>query len=417
MNSVINNKLYISTLVFALILILRDILGANVNQLLILGYIAIVAIILDYEELFYFTSFLTPLVAGINSFALTVLLVALFIKSNKRQLSQFIPVFILIVVELLHPIIYTFPIGNEIIYFSVIGLFFFCSSAPDNVDSSCVVKFFILGASLTCLLIIVRSCIINGSFIALFLDNARSVVAMGANEVAIQNQETHMALNADALAYISLLGISCLLLGSKVLKINKILYIILLIINLMAGMASVTRTWVLVMSLIIFLYLFVSKIKYKWFLLLPILIVILLQSEIFNIILEAFYERFTNEDLLEAGGRGNIWKQYITIWSSKLEYIILGISSPNYRSIFPDINSMHNFTQQIFVCTGVVGFVVYFAFMLKVIIYGIKKRMSLRVFLPIIGGFVFLQSISVLANWILILPIFPCIYALRLKNY
>ena len=185
----------------------------------------------------------------------------------------------------------------------------------------------------------------------------------------------------------------------------------------MAGMASVTRTWVLVMSLIIFLYLFVSKIKYKWFLLLPILIVILLQSEIFNIILEAFYERFTNEDLLEAGGRGNIWKQYITIWSSKLEYIILGISSPNYRSIFPDINSMHNFTQQIFVCTGVVGFVVYFAFMLKVIIYGIKKRMSLRVFLPIIGGFVFLQSISVLANWILILPIFPCIYALRLKNY
>lgn len=419
MNKFSINRLLISVVFIAIILILRDLFDVGFNQVFILGLIGCICILLPYDELFYFTSFIAPIASGINGYALTLLLIFLLYKSKRKSLQQFIPVVILIIVELLHPPIYSLPLSNELLYFTNIALFFFCSSDINNLDSRRVVKYFIFGTVLCCFLILGRTYLLTGNFESIFLDSARTGVTMGGDLSA--DNETHMALNANALAYISLLGFSCLLIGRKILSIPLSLYITSLCILLLGGIITLGRTWVIVTVLILLLYLFNLNIKQKisYVILSIALIFIVSQTDfirsLFLVISSGFTERFTSADFAEAGGRMGLWKDYIQIWTSDISYVLLGISAPNYRLLFPDVNSIHNIIQQIFVCTGIVGLMVYLVFYFKLLLKSIRKRTKFILYLPIIAASLYLQSISVLANWILFLPLFPCIHALRLN--
>lgn len=403
-------------------LVMRDLFAVDIQQILILAVIGIAAIILSYDELFYFTSFVAPIACGINGYAITILLLALYAKSQRRTMSQFIPVIILILIELLHPAIYSFSFSSELLYFSNIALFFFCSNDTNNVNPQKVVKFFIYGAVLCCLLIVGRTYITTGSFIAIFLDDARTGITMGGNDIVAVSEETHMALNANSLAYISLLGTTCLLLGRKVLNFGRILYYTLFIILLMGGAVTVGRTWALVLSGIFILYVFNSDVKHKlgFVILISVALIFISQTEtldsLFYVITDSFSNRFLSSDLAQAGGRGDLWEEYMQIWTSDIGYVLFGISAPNYRLLFPEINAIHNITQQIFVCTGIIGLLIYASFGVKFLKQALCAHTPFLFYLPIIAAAVYLQSISVLSDWILILPIFPCLYALKMKN-
>ena len=419
MNKFSKYRLLIAVILLAIILVFRDFLDVDFNQIFILGVIGCVCLLLPYDELFYFTSFVVPISCGINGYSITLLLIFLLFKSKRRTLQQFIPIIILIIIELLHPSVYFFPLSNEVLYFSNISLFFFCSNDINELDSRNVVKYFVFGAALCCLLILGRTYLVTGSFASIFLDSARTGVTMG-NDLIVDN-ETHMALNANALAYISLLGFSCLLIGRKILSISLRLYIPLLLILILGGIITLGRAWVIVTVVILILYLFNLNIKQKFlFIVLTFALVLVISctdfiSSLFMVISGGFADRFTSSDLAEAGGRIALWNNYIQIWTSDISYILIGTSAPNYRLLFPNINSIHNLTQQIFVCTGMIGLIVYFLFSLNLLIKSIRKRTKFILYLPLIAAVIYLQSISVLANWILILPLFPCIHALRLN--
>lgn len=419
MNKPLNIKLTLSIVLLAAVMVLRDLFGLGINQVLILGLIGIAAVILPYNELFCFTSFVAPVACGINGYAITILLLALYAKSKRKIISQFLPAIVLIFVELLHSSIYAFSFSREFLYFSNIALFFFCSNDTNDVDPQKVVKSFIYGTALCCLLIIGRTYIINGSFSAIFLDNARIGSVMGENEMETKGL-THMVLNANSLAYISLLGTTCLLFGRKVLNLGKIPYYSLLILLLLGGAITVGRTWLLVLCAILLLYVFSSSVKRKIGFVFFILtgLVVVAQTEmlnsLFSVITESFSVRFSS-NLMQAGGRTDLWNEYMQIWISDISYIICGISAPNYRLLFPNINAIHNIIQQIFVCTGIIGLSVYVIFGVNIIRNSLRANTKFLFYLPLIAAFVYLQSIPVLADWILILPVFPCIYALKIK--
>ena len=104
------------------------------------------------------------------------------------------------------------------------------------------------------------------------------------------------------------------------------------------------------------------------------------------------------------------------IWHSDLSNVFIGISAPNYRLMYPQINAIHNVIQQSLVCTGLIGLIVYVQFFAKTIRQNIRLHTQFQFYLPMVGGLLYLQSTSVLADWILILALFPCIYALRIQN-
>ena len=148
MNKPLNIKLTLSIVLLAAVMVLRDLFGLDINQVLILGLIGIAAVILPYNELFCFTSFVAPVACGINGYAITILLLALYAKSKRKIISQFLPAIVLIFVELLHSSIYAFSFSSEFLYFSNIALFFFCSNDTNDVDPQKVVKSFIYGKAL-----------------------------------------------------------------------------------------------------------------------------------------------------------------------------------------------------------------------------------------------------------------------------
>lgn len=401
-------------------MVARDLLSVEIHQLIFLMIIGISAIALSYDDLLCYTAFFSSIACGVNGFAVTVLLLFLIIKSGNRAPSQFIPAIILLIIELLNPSIYEFPISSEILYFSNILLFFFCSDDSNCNSPQKVVRYFIYGAALCCFLITGRTYISTGSFISIFLDSARSGVVMGGEELVTLG-ETHMALNANSLAYISIIGLSSLLIGRESLEINRIIYLLLFIVLLFGGAVTMGRTWILVLAGVIILYVLSSNMKKKISLAFVILLAIIIVFEtdaldsFISVIADGFLDRFISSDLSDAGGRTEIWKQYIEIWSSKIEYILGGISAPNYRLLYPQINAIHNIIQQAFVCSGIMGFLVYFSFFVTVVRKAMNQHIRFICFLPLITALVYLQSISVLANWILILPVFPCIYALKIK--
>lgn len=421
MNKILRNKLFFASAILSSMLIIRDLMGVDIHQIIILLFIFLVAVMMSYDDLFCFTSFVAPIACGVNGFAITILYIFLVAKAKHKSHIQFVPALILIIIELLHFSVYSFPISSELLYFSNILLFFYCSNDRNNVNPNKVVEYFIYGAALCCFVIAGRTYMTTGSFMSIFLDNARTGVTMGGDAQVVVGQ-THMALNANSLAFISILGISCLLVGRKFFGLNKIIYSSLFFLLLFGGAITVGRTWMLVLLLVLLTYILVSNFKRKiQFLFLSLLIFLFIAqldelNAVLSIISSDFLDRFSSSDLSEAGGRKDLWYVYMDIWASSLDYIILGISSPNYRLLFPQINAIHNFTQQVFVCTGLLGFLVYLMFFFKIIVCGFREHVGLIHFLPLISALMYLQSISVLSDWLLVLPIFPCIYVLRIKS-
>lgn len=417
----LNNRLLVSITILSLAMVARDFFGVDIHQLVFLMVIGVTGLLLNYNELFCYTAFFSSIACGVNGFAVTVLLLLLVIKSNHRSLSHFLPAIILIIIEVLHSSIYQFPISSELLYFSNILLFFYCCCDANSISPQLVVRYFVFGAALCCILIVGRTYISTGSLISIFLDSARTGVTMGGEEL-VSLGETHMALNANSLAFISIIGFSSLLIGPDTLGVSRFVFSVLLFVLLFGGIVTMGRTWILVLAGVTVLYVFTTGMKRKLMFTFGILAVLVIIFQIsalhslLSVITDGFTDRFNSSDFSEAGGRTEIWRQYMEIWKSKFEYIVLGISAPNYRLLFPQINAIHNITQQAFVCTGLVGFIVYISFFVGVIRKALKQHTRFICFIPLIAALAYLQSISVLANWILILPVFPCVYALKIKK-
>ena len=99
-------------------------------------------------------------------------------------------------------------------------------------------------------------------------------------------------------------------------------------------------------------------------------------------------------------------------FAGNFRYWLIGTGTIEYQRTLAISNSMHNATQQVLICYGIPGCVIFLYLMLAPVLRLGKKRMLY--WLPFIGAIVFVQSIQFILPCTLMLQYIPAFFALKL---
>ena len=130
-------------------------------------------------------------------------------------------------------------------------------------------------------------------------------------------------------------------------------------------------------------------------------------------IYNSFLGRFEEDNFATAGGRTDLFKEYNDFMAQNPRYWLAGTGVVHYKEICNCSNSIHNGIQQIYVCHGIIG-VLLFSFVI-VGFYKKYHKAKLIQYLPFIAVFIFDQSIQFLHPHFLMFPFICASCALKLK--
>jgi hypothetical protein len=273
---------------------------------------------------------------------------------------------------------------------------------------------FIYGTIVT-LVIIYISIIVHSGAETLLTPMLRSSAGMGVvgEGETLEDIKGHLALNANSIAYFSITGFSLLLLGHKRLGTQHFIHTILVVLSILAGVFSFSRTWIMLFAALALIYLIMSKSKAQAFAIisLAILLVCILFPSIVVSISDAFLGRF--EDVETAGGRTDIFAVYNELWLSKISYIFFGVGAMCYEYIMDFDYSMHCGFQQIYVSYGIAGILLFLFVIRKYSQKYIAKKTPFIFYVPFLACFIFDQSIQFWDPYYLIFPFLAVAYVLR----
>ena len=131
-------------------------------------------------------------------------------------------------------------------------------------------------------------------------------------------------------------------------------------------------------------------------------------------LLAGFETRFTDDTMETGGSRTGIFQRYMEVYFSDFRFVLFGTGVTQGNVVAGMSGSMHNGTQQILVCCGLVGFVLY-----MVVLFGaalkasVGKKIHLVYWMPLLSVVVFTQTIQFLNPTMLMLPFVAGIYGLK----
>lgn len=135
----------------------------------------------------------------------------------------------------------------------------------------------------------------------------------------------------------------------------------------------------------------------------------------------ALENRFIDETVETGGSRTTIFKKYTDIYLSDLRFIFLGTGVTRYVAVAGTGGAIHNGTQQILVCCGAVGLIVYLVLLIGATQKACKARKHEKMFianwLPVLSVIAFTQTIQFLNSTMLMLPYVIGAYAIRVKSH
>lgn len=420
-NKTINEyKLLEATVILISILLFgRDVVALPINSHLITLICMPAFFILNYQLLVPFIMFLIPLISGISSGEL-MLLASIFIVCKRKNKGYFQYIIILIAISLeTYASTYYMSINYiEIFkYFVFTIVLFFLILNYDRLDYKICIKYYFYGIICTVFVALLGSIVSGGLNLSHLLSyEFRAHIGTKYNTV----DGAKLVFNANSYAYYCLTGVmsGLVLLNIDITKRRKKYIFFFILLLGICGMFSISRTYILVLAIVIFLYLMKGKISiYKLvrflsvFLCLTAIGYIMLKSN--SSIANAFISRFTGEDIETGGKRLILIQEYIEAFKANPRFVWLGTGVVEYREILNIFNSIHNATQQIIVCLGVPGSVLYFIALLLPVLKVIKYKIELVFWIPFLGAVLFLQSIQFLNPSMFMLTYVPTIYCLR----
>lgn len=408
----------LSAAVVAGLLFLRDIGGASVSSLMITVIVFIAFVLLDYEYVCCLTLFLVPFISGISAGRVMLLAsVFLLIKLKIIKISQVFMICFVIFMELYASRYYPDSNHAEIFpYLACSAVLFLMILIDYDIDYRKCVMFYFIGIVAAIGISLIGS-VASGGLTASTLVSSRGHI--GSSLVSVDG--ARLSFNANTYAYYCIAGMTCgfvLIKNTKSVNMKKFIMILTYLL-LFAGVFSVSRTFLLVAALCVFLYVIsetnnVKRIAKFGILILIIVIAGLYILESNSAIINAWVFRFTGEDIETGGQRVTLFRQYMDVfWSNeRLQWFGAGVTQ--YRGVTNVYNSMHNSLQQILVCLGIPGCVIYLIALASPIIKLRHEKISLLFWLPFIGCVIFLQSIQFLNPCMFIPTYITCIFSLRM---
>ena len=402
------------------LLTVRDIIGVSYSKFILVGFVLVFAIFCSHYDLATMVCFMFPLTWGLPyTYIFLGCIVLYWAKRRKIPAPSAVLLVLFFLLEVIASMFYPSNDYTRILkYISVLAIFltFLYDAEIDKV--SCI-KAFYYGSVILCAVILI-STVKNAPSNWLYLFS-RGWFRFGSKQ-AEDVEGMMLSVNANTLAYYSVVGITlsyCFIPSSK--GKEKIFYIFALALFVVSGVFTVSFSWVIVMTLCTFLYVFTQTKSAKAMLFtgLGILLVVLItRIALSNTpeLLTAFTTRLSKVDLATGDARTDLMLEYHNAFWDNPRFVFLGTGVTQYRQVTSNSNSFHNMIQQIFVSYGVIAGFVFFAGFLSPLRKLGRHTTTLIDWLPMIAVLLFTQTIQFINPESLMLPYVIAFYLLSVRS-
>lgn len=401
----------------------RDLFGVNLAKLYLVALAVIPAFIMSYQSLVCFIFFLFPLTSGIpGNIIFPILIIVLLLKKrNSFEKNSLYCFLILVFMELIHYIFYSFGINwtETLGYFCNLFFLFYLISLRDGfVDNRKCLLFFCIGLAVF-LLAIFFITQINGS-VEMLLESGNRI----GYSKDITDSEDVMMLNANpnGLGFFSVVGIATIMVLYSLRTIKFRVMILFSALYLFVGAMSLSRTFLICVVLLFALYgFFLGKTKGKKYWLLSLLFLVFIAAFFYYIgkntlLYDAYTNRIDNSTGDNMGGRTDIFSSYNSYLLDNPVCLIFGTGAVHYRNVINTILvATHNGIQQILVTYGLIGLF----FFIVITVSAVRKCYVTKMpicLLPFIIALFFVQSGQLLNPSIYLYLFIVSFYVMKLTS-
>ncbi len=403
----------------SLLLIIRDVFGIELSKYIYLAYVVFFLFIAKYETMVYMVFFTLPLVCGLPAtYIMLCALALLMIKKKKVNRWQLGMLLFVAAMEIFASFWYPkLDISFMMQYISHAGIMFYLIHDTTEVDNLRCVKMYTLGVCLLCVVIATTTLMYApDNWLERF---SKGLFRFGATQMS-ELEGMKLKLNANSLAYYSLTGMCCgTFLIEKAKGSGRFWYAVMIGVSAVAGFFTVSRSWLLVVAICVFLYM-LSKAKRPGrfaALVLGLVLMLLLTAQFVGGLqkfIDAFTTRLNDENMESGGGRLEIFERYMRAFFANPRAIFFGAGVSQYSEALRIGVSIHNGTQQLLVSYGVFGFIFVIVALFRPVAKACaQKKHGIVSWLPLIGIILFVQTIQFLNPMMLMLPFVVGVYALK----
>lgn len=399
----------------SVMILLRDIAGISLSKYILVAFCAVFFFLSSKSDMIYMLMFTFPLLCGLpGNYIMPIAMILYFVKTKSITQKQLFFCFFVVLMEIFACLFYdTINFPETLGYITTLMLFFCLLYDNDRYDYKSCINYYALGVTLTCAVIVIATISQTPSW--------QKAIASGELRFGEIEHGTETALNltlnANSLAYISIVGISCCVVLLRCDGVNKIILAIETAVLVVSGLLTLSRTWVIVFALLCVLYVFSSGVSGKGILrIFAVLgLFVLIGYFVFRQFPEIFdglINRFERDDVLTGNGRYEITHEYMEAFGKDVRTTLFGTGVTQYRDVMGIEESLHNSPVQILICYGLVGTVIFaFGWLLKPV--KAIGKVKLLYWIPFICIVVFSTSLQMLNPWYLIYPHLISVYVLQ----
>ena len=399
-------------------LIARDVLSISVNKFILLGLCSAFLFVADETTKISMIAFMLPLVCGLPSTYIFLVIIALMLLRNRITAITIVYFVVFIVLEFIALAFSEHMLDNEVVKQLLFTcVFFLLLFTDEHVDYLQCMKLYFAGAILV-------SFVISAYSIMRAPENWLSLFAKGwyrFGDQALEDvQGMTLRLNSNSLAYFSLTGmLQGFIVVTKTKGISKIIAFLGVLFLAVAGLLSVSRSWLLVAAGCVFLLVFSQLKSAKGMLIISGVFVIaiiagLALQKVFPELFAGMVTRMTSESLEGGNGRVESSTMYMDLFFESIRTMLVGAGATYYRTSLGMMKSTHNGTLQILMCYGLVGSLIFVGGMIAPLKRKVdEKRGTIMNWIPLIGTVVFVQTIQFINPCYLMLPYVIAVYAVK----
>lgn len=352
----------------------RNILELPIPVVAILAIGALVAAVSTRDEMIALVIACIPMSAALQYKYLIFICIIIYIMKFAKDVKitiAVLPLLFMMVWELVHGLFYPFSVYEYLRGFTeLIFCTFLVMIVPKKVDYKMICR--LLAISSICMMSIVLLNLLEKTgydFAAIFTGSYR----FGVGNTEAENFGVNY--NANELGLITNLSIAGLLqlIASK--KHHVFDYLMIVVLT-MFGVMTMSRTFLVCFAFIIAMFTIAGvptlagKVKRVIFIILMILLILLLVYALMPNVYEMFADRFRVDDI--SNGRNDLFAFYGQHILSSFKYLLFGVGMQDYGTIVNDIHKTtwdvcHNGIQELVVCWGVLGIVLFAWFILEML--------------------------------------------------
>ena len=360
--SLSSSTFWVCIVAFIGFILLRNLGEVNLPDLIVVAISAVVFLFLPIEDGMVFYALLIPFKTGIGMHSITlVFCVAAFLRHMRRTGGKFrMPIMALAIILVLEVINMAIGQGDypELLRYAVYLLWMYFiyeqlnSLHWDKKVITNIMKAFVGGLVIASLIVV----IINGQNLTLAgLFNGQFRIGKTAEYSSLDSML--ISFHVNDLAIFCASGISLLVILTLNKHVNAVIGMAGITYLLLVGFLTQSRTFVLMIALLV-VYLALVSGKNRWLYLLAIGIVTVVVLCLYKAghlpVIDAILSRFNATDMETMNGRTDIISAYNEVIFSNPIRLLTGYGVLDYR-LYSTVGSAHNGSQEMLVSCGLIG--------------------------------------------------------------